>query len=85
MITREELIKVIGDGKIFSAVFKKKDNTERVMSARLGVQKNLKGVGHKFAPEEKNLLPVFDMNKREYRFINLSTCSKIMAHGQVYQ
>lgn len=67
------MLEQIKNGKIFSVTFVKKDGTLRKMTARLGVKKDLKGVGLKFDPAEKNLLVVFDMHKRAYRMINLKT------------
>jgi len=60
-------------GRIFSVTFIKKDGTIRRMAARLGVRKGVKGVGLRFKPEDKGLMVVFDMNKREFRMINLNT------------
>lgn len=64
------------NGKFFSVSFIKKDGTTRKMTARLGVKKNLKGVGLKFNPSEKNLIVVFDVHKKAYRMINLLTIFK---------
>lgn len=61
------------NGKIFGVTFIKKDGSLRNMTARLGVRKNLKGVGLSFNPDERNLIVVFDMRKKAYRMINLST------------
>jgi hypothetical protein len=61
------------NGKFFSVSFVKKDGTERKMTARLGVKKDIKGVGLKFNPSERNLIVVFDIHKKAYRMINLST------------
>lgn len=60
-------------GRFFSVSFIKKDGTTRKMTARLGVKKDIKGVGLKFNPTERNLIVVFDIHKRAYRMINLST------------
>lgn len=65
------------NGKIFGVTFIKKDGTVRNMTARLGVRKNLKGVGLSFNPDERNLIVVFDMRKKAYRMINLSTILSI--------
>ena len=72
------------NGKIFSAVFVKKNCEKRLMGCRLGVSKYVKGVGLKFKPEEKSLIGVFDMVKRAYRFINLSTIEKLKINGHTY-
>jgi len=61
------------NGKIFSVTFVKKDGSIRKMTARLGVKKDIKGIGLKFNPEERGLIVVFDMHKKAYRMINLST------------
>jgi hypothetical protein len=60
-------------GRFFSVSFIKKDGTTRKMTARLGVKKDIKGVGLKFNPTERNLIVVFDIHKKAYRMINLST------------
>ena len=72
------------NGKIFSAVFTKKDGEKRKMVCRQGVAKYVKGVGLKFKPEEKDLIGVFDMHKKAYRFINVKTLEKIRVKGKEY-
>jgi hypothetical protein len=64
------------NGRFFSVSFIKKDGTERRMTARLGVKKNIKGVGLKFNPSDHNLMVVYDVHKRAYRMINLLTIFK---------
>ena len=61
------------NGKFFSVSFIKKDGTTRKMTARLGVKKNIKGIGMKYDPSERNLIVVFDVHKKAYRMINLLT------------
>ena len=73
------------NGKIFSAVFTKKDGEKRKMVCRRGVAKYVKGVGLKFKPEECNLVGVFDMHKKAYRFINLETLEKIKVKGREFE
>ena len=68
---REQILAT--NGRFFSVSFIKKDGTERKMTARLGVKKDIKGVGLKFNPTERNLIVVFDIHKKAYRMINLST------------
>jgi hypothetical protein len=43
------------------------------MNARFGVKKYLKGGELPYDPIAKGLLPVFDVQKGEYRMINTST------------
>ena len=64
------------NGRFFSVSFIKKDGSERKMTARLGVKKDIKGVGMKYDPLERNLIVVFDIHKKAYRMINLSTIFK---------
>ena len=72
------------NGKIFSAVFTKKDGEKRKMVCRQGVAKYVKGVGLRFKPEERNLIGVFDMHKKAYRFINVKTLEQIKVEGITY-
>jgi hypothetical protein len=76
-----EFKEMVNDGKIFSVVFTKKDGTIRKMVARLGVRKHLKGGELKYDASARNLLPVFDMEKEEYRMINVSTIQEIKVGG----
>ena len=81
------------NGKIFSAVFTKKDGEKRIMVCRQGVAKYVKGVGLKFKPEERSLIGVFDMHKarllsskrKAYRFINLDTLKELKIKGITYK
>ena len=72
------------NGKIFSAVFTKKNGEKRKMICRQGVAKYVKGIGLKFKPEEKELIGVFDMHKKAYRFINIKTLEQIKVKGTTY-
>lgn len=79
------LIKILGEsGRIFTAEFTKKDGTVRVMNCRTGVKKHLKGGRLAFNPADYKLLPVYDLKKEGYRFINLKTLRKISFAGSVY-
>jgi hypothetical protein len=64
-------------GKFFTATFIKKDGSERVMNARLGVKKYLKGGTLKYNPAEFNYVTVFDMGLKEYRTINIDTLKNL--------
>ena len=72
------------NGKIFSAVFIKKNGEKRKMVCRQGVAKYVKGIGLKFKPEERDLIGVFDMHKKAYRFINVKTLEQIKVGGIQY-
>lgn len=71
-------------GKIFSAAFVKKDGTTRHMTCRLNVKKHLKGGELKFNPIERGMIPVYDMQKEQYRMINIKTLKALQINKQVY-
>lgn len=73
------------EGKIFTVEFVKKDGSVRKMNCRLGVSKDVKGVGLKFDPVKKRLLPVYDMQKMAYRMINLNALKTIAISGNKYE
>jgi len=85
-LSRYKALKVIHDtrGRIFSAVFIKKDGTQRKMTARIGVTKNLKG-GTNGASAKNNLVTVYDMAKGGYRMINLKTLLSLKVGGEGYE
>lgn len=74
--TAKELIFDTG-GKFFTVTFIKKDGSERVMNARLGVKKYLKGGELKFNPAEMGLIPVYDMGAKGYRMVNTNTIKNL--------
>lgn len=55
-------------GKFFTVTFIKKDGSKRVMNARLGVEKYLKGGTCKLSRED--YIIVFDMQSKGYRAVN---------------
>lgn len=85
-VSRFKVLKIINDtqGKIFAVQFTKKDGTLRMMLARLGVQKNLKG-GTNGASEKNGLITVWDMVANGYRMINLETLITLNASGERYE
>lgn len=86
MITREQAEEFIHDqgGKIFKVVFTKKDGTERVMVCRRGVKSHLKGGVLRYNPKDYDLITVFDMQKKQYRSINMATIKEITVQGETY-
>ena len=85
-ISTEQAKQLIKDtkGKIFTATFTKKDGTVRVMNARLGVKKYLKGGSLAYDAELKGLIPVYDMQSEGYRTINVNTISKLKIGKNTY-
>lgn len=80
--TYDELRERFKDGKTFTVTFIKKNGETRVMNARLGVKKPLKGGTLSYDPKEKNLLIVYDMQKKAYRCITLESIISIRDHGK---
>ena len=67
---RQAVIDLVDTGRMFTAVFiKKEDGSERVLNGQTRVKKFLKGGELSFNPEDKNLLSVWDAKARGYRFI----------------
>ena len=64
-------------GKFFTVTFIKKDGTERKMTARVGVKKGVKGVGHSYIPSDKGLITVYAMDKLSFRMVDLNTVKSI--------
>ena len=79
----KKVIELLGD-KIFTVTFTKKDGSVRVMNARRGVKKGVKGVGMSYNPTEKDLVVVFDMQKEAFRMINAKTIMEVKADKKVY-
>lgn len=72
------------EGKVFSVEFLKKDGTLRKMVARLGVTKHLRGGGKNTCEAYQNLVTVFDMQKEQYRNINVDTLISMKSNGNEY-
>ena len=80
----EDMIKA-SKGKIFTVTFIKKDGSTRVMNARLGVKAYLQGGSLPYNPEEKGLLPLFDIQIKSYRVINLRTITELTIGKKTYE
>ena len=83
-MNKEKLFQEITSGKIFTAQFIKKDGSRRLMNCRTNVKKFTNGKGLSFDPIAKNLLPVYDLKAKDYRFINLSTLISVKIGGKEY-
>jgi hypothetical protein len=87
-ITRGKAKELISksNGKIFSAVFIKKDQTHRLINARLG--KHYKSKTGKAAPynaKEFDLLPVYDMRIKAFRMLNFNTLLTLSINKNNYK
>jgi hypothetical protein len=89
METRNTLIKLIEllKGQFFTVEFTKKDGTKRIMNCRTGVKKYLANNGKTIKitkPIDNGILRVFDLQKNEYRSINLDTVNRITFNKITY-
>jgi hypothetical protein len=80
----KQLIKAT-KGKFFTATFIKKDGTVRRMNARLGVKAYLKGGTLPYDPEPKGLIPVYDVQAKGYRMVNLNTLTDLKIGNDEYK
>lgn len=87
LITRDAARMMIKNtkGKFFTVTFVKKDGTTRVMNCRLGVRAYLKGGELPYNPDEKGLIPVYDVQTRDYRMINAATITNLKIGNKEYQ
>ena len=73
------------NGKLFSAVFTKKNGDIRNMTCRLGVKKYVKGVGRRFKPQNMGYVGVFAIHKDGHRLLNLATLKRLQIDGIRYE
>jgi hypothetical protein len=82
-LTVKQVKSHISDGKFFRCVFvKRTDGTVRSMVCRTGVRRYLSGGELAFNPEKAELIGVFDMQKKAYRFISLDDIKELHFHGE---
>ena len=83
--TAKELINN-SKGRIFSAVFIKKDNTHRLINARIKVNYKAKTDRQRpYDPNKKGLICVYDMLKKAHRTINLNTLQTLILNKRMYK
>ena len=74
------------NGRIFSAVFVKADNTHRLMNARLGKHyKSKTGRQAPYKASKFNLLPVYDMKIKDFRMLNFNTMLTLTINKNKYK
>ena len=72
-------------GQIFTVTFIKKSNGEkRVMNARLGVKAYLRGGVLPYDPNTKGLIPVYDIQAKDYKMINIPGIVNLKTGGVEY-
>lgn len=81
-----KLISEYSSDRIFAVTFVKRTNGEvRTITGRKGVTKGITGRGLCFDPQSKGLVGIFDVQKDQFRFINLETIISIRLDGEQYQ
>jgi hypothetical protein len=68
------------DGRFFTVQFEKQNGDLRVMNCRGGVRRYLKG-GTNNMEDKPQYYTVFDVRRKSYRTINLSTIQNIRIDG----
>lgn len=86
IMARRSILRAIAiaqEGKIFTVQFIKKDGSERTLTGRLGVTKHLVG-GENTVAHKPEYLTVYDMQKGDYRNVNLDTVMSLRCNGKEY-
>ncbi|MAH43964.1 hypothetical protein CL614_09675 [archaeon] len=86
----EQNIRGLVKSNFFSVKFIKKDGNERTMLCRLKTDKwkgetRVTGSGMSYEPSNYDLLTVFDVNKEDYRMVNLNTLIELNVGGKKYE
>ena len=85
-ITRDIVRALVSDGKVFSVEFvRRSDGRRRVMLARLGVERALKGGRKAYDEAAHDLLTVFDMERGGYRSLPIEGIREIAVRGVRYR
>ena len=79
----KELIKE-SKGLIFSTTFIKKDNTIRTLTSRTGKKYTPTGKKAPYKPKDYNLIPLYDMKKKDFRMLNLNTLLTLSINKEKY-
>lgn len=69
-------------GSFFSATNVKKNGEIRKYCCRTGVKKHLHGGNLPYNPVDKNIVIVYDVNKKDYRALNLNTLTHLRIKGK---
>jgi len=82
----EELIRE-SNGRLFTVEFIKRNGELRKMRARLHAPKSFKfkGTGMRYDPLARGLLPVWDVDKKAFRMVNLATIERLRVGGNNYE
>ena len=85
-ISTDEAKELIHDyrNQIFTCKFVKKDGSHRIMNARLGVKKGVKGVGLNYNPDDYNHIIAYDLKNDGFRTININTLLYLRTNKKKY-
>ena len=85
-IDRDKVMELIDNnsGKIFTAIFIKKNGDVRKMICRTSVSKGVTGKGMSYDPKSRGLVCVYDMQGQSFKMINIKTMSNINIGGIKY-
>jgi hypothetical protein len=74
-MNKKQAIAIIKSGRFFSCEFTKKDGSVRYLLGRSGVKKYLRpnAKPKSYNPQELGYLPVYDLQEKDYRLVNLQT------------
>jgi len=90
IISKEEARELMSyKGKIFTAIFTKKDGNRRVLNGMTGVRKYTSGGELNYSPSDKGLIPVYDLKigngPKGYRMININGLLALKMGGKQYK
>ena len=84
-----DVLKITKGGQFFHVVWRKDGGELAARSLRRGVKKGVKGVGFKFDPIERGLLPVYDpaadmRGEKFFKLVRAKNIISITARGTKY-
>jgi len=84
-----DVLKITNGGQFFHVVWRKDGGELAARSLRRGVKKGVKGVGFKFDPIERGLLPVYDpaadmRGEKFFKLVRAKNIISITARGIKY-
>ena len=84
-MNRKDVLDKIDSGHFVSVKFRKKDNSVRNLTGRLGVTKHLRGGTKKFDDGDYNLVTIYDVENKGYRSFSVDRLMEIRANGETYK
>ena len=96
-ITRQQaksMIDNLENGTIYSVTFVKRDGSLRLMNSIKGTKRGVKGTGLRFDPEEKGLIPVYDIQlakkdptnpNKAWRSVNVNTLREVCVNKERFE